>query len=126
MPSAITVSELAELAGTARAPLLIDVRREQAFKTANDMIAGAIRRSPDNVEHWHGDLSESGPVVVYCAHGREVSQGVASALTDKGIGTSYLSGGIAAWVEQRLPIRRKREEGEQGPSKWVTRERPKI
>jgi rhodanese-related sulfurtransferase len=126
MPSAITVSELAKLAGTASAPLLIDVRREQAFKTANDMITGAIRRSPDNVEHWRGDLSERGPVVVYCAHGQEVSQEVSSALADKGIGASYLSGGIAAWVEQKLPIRRKREEEEQGPSKWVTRERPKI
>ena len=126
MPSAITVSELARLAGTARAPLLIDVRREQAFKSANDMIAGAIRRSPDNVEHWRGDLPERGPVVVYCAHGHEVSQGVASALADKGIGASYLSGGIAAWVEQKLPVRRKRDEEKQGPSKWVTRERPKI
>jgi rhodanese-related sulfurtransferase len=126
MTSAMTVSELAQLAGTARAPLLIDVRREQGFKTANDMIAGAIRRSPDTVEQWRGDLSERRPVVVYCAHGQEVSQGVASALANKGIGASYLSGGMAAWVEQKLPIRRKREEDEQGPSKWVTRERPKI
>jgi rhodanese-related sulfurtransferase len=126
MPSAITVTELARLAGTARAPLLIDVRREQAFKSADDMIAGAIRRSPDNVEHWHGDLPERGPVVVYCAHGQEVSQGVAAALAGRGIGASYMSGGIAAWVEQKLPVRRKREEEERGSSKWVTRERPKI
>jgi rhodanese-related sulfurtransferase len=125
MPSAITVSELAKVAGTASAPLLIDVRREQGFKAANDMIAGAIRRSPDNVERWRGDLSERGPVVVYCAHGQEVSQGVAAALAGRGVGASYLSGGIAAWAEQKLPVRRKREE-EQSPSKWVTRERPKI
>jgi rhodanese-related sulfurtransferase len=126
MPSAITVSELAKLAGTARAPLLIDVRREQSFKSANDMIAGAIRCSPDNIEQWGDDLSERSPIVVYCAHGQEVSQGVASALAEKGVGASYLSGGIAAWVEQKLPVRRKREEEEQSPSKWVTRERPKI
>jgi rhodanese-related sulfurtransferase len=126
MPSAITVSELAKLAGTASAPLLIDVRREQAFKTANDMIAGAVRCSPDRVEQWRDHLSERRPVVVYCAHGQEVSQGVASALADKGIGASYLSGGMAAWVEQKLPIRRRREEEEQSPSKWITRERPKI
>jgi rhodanese-related sulfurtransferase len=126
MPSTITVSELAKLAGTARAPLLIDVRREQSFKSANDMIAGAIRCSPDNIGKLGDDLSERRPVVVYCAHGQEVSQGVASALAEKGVGASYLSGGIAAWVEQKLPVRRKREEEEQSPSKWVTRERPKI
>src|SRR5439155_5199694 len=39
---------------------------------------------------------------------------------------SYLSGGMAAWVEQKLPVRRKREVEEQSPSKWITRERPKI
>jgi rhodanese-related sulfurtransferase len=126
MPSANTVSELAKLAGTARAPLLIDVRREQSFKNANDMIAGAIRCSPDNIGKLGDDLSERRPVVVYCAHGQEVSQGLASALAEKGVGASYLSGGIAAWVEQKLPVRRKREEEEQSPSKWVTRERPKI
>jgi rhodanese-related sulfurtransferase len=126
MTSAITISELAKLAGTARAPLLIDVRREQGFKTANNMIAGAIRRSPDNIEQWHGDLSERGHVVVYCAHGQEVSQGIALALGNKGIAASFLSGGMAAWAEQKLPARRKRDGEEQGPSKWVTRERPKI
>jgi rhodanese-related sulfurtransferase len=127
MPSAITVSEFAKLAGTAKAPLLIDVRRDQTFKTANDMIAGAIRRSPNNIEQWRNDLSERRPVVVYCVHGHEVSQGVAASLADQGVGASYLSGGIAAWVEQKLPVRRKREdEKDHGPSTWVTRERPKI
>jgi rhodanese-related sulfurtransferase len=126
MNSASTSSDLAKVAGTARAPLLIDVRREETFDTANDMIAGAIRRSPDNIDHWHGDLPERRPVVVYCVHGEQVSQGVALALRNKGIGASYLSGGIAAWVEQKLPVRRKRENEEHSPSKWVTRERPKI
>jgi hypothetical protein len=90
------------------------------------MIAGALSAARPTTLNTGGDLSERGPVVVYCAHGQEVSQGVASALADKGIGASYLSGGMAAWVEQKLPIRRKREQEEQGPSKWITRERPKI
>ena len=106
---AVTPSDLARFAGTAKAPLMIDVRVEQTFKTANDMIAGAIRRLPDDVEQWQGDLSERRPVVVYCVHGHEVSQGAALALEGKGIEASYLVGGIAAWVEQKLPVRRKRE-----------------
>jgi rhodanese-related sulfurtransferase len=123
---AITPSDLARFAGTAKAPLMIDVRVEQTFKTANDMIAGAIRRLPDDVEQWHGDLSERKPAVVYCVHGHEVSQGVALALESKGIEASYLAGGIAAWVEHKLPVRRKREGEKYQPSTWVTRERPKI
>ena len=80
MASASTASDLAKVTGTARAPLLIDVRREEVFNSADDMIAGAIRRSPDAVDQWHGDLPERRPIVVYCVHGQQVSQGIALAL----------------------------------------------
>jgi rhodanese-related sulfurtransferase len=123
---ASTPSDLAKVAGTARAPLLVDVRREEIFKAAKDMIAGAIRRCPDSIEQWHSDLPGRRPVVVYCVHGEQVSQGVCLALGTKGIGASYLAGGIAAWVDQKLPIRRKLEGEDHRPSTWITRERPKI
>ena len=126
MISASSPSDLAKVAGTARAPLLIDVRREEIFKAANDMIAGAIRRCPDSIEQWHSDLPDRTPVVVYCVHGEQVSQGVCLALGNKGIGASYLAGGIAAWVDQKLPIRRRLESEDDRPSTWVTRERPKV
>jgi hypothetical protein len=58
-------------------------------------------------------------------HGQEVSQGVAATLETNGISASYLTGGFAAWSAQDLPLRRKRADAE-GPSTWVTRERPKI
>jgi hypothetical protein len=47
MVSATSVSELAKVLGTARAPLLLDVRREPAFEAAEHLVAGAIRRSPE-------------------------------------------------------------------------------
>ena len=126
MSSAITVAELAKVAGTAKAPLVIDVRREQAFQSDGCLIAGAIRRAPESVQHWRGGLPAGRPVVVYCVHGHEVSQGVASALRSAGTDASYLAGGLAAWAERNLPLRRKREMEGENPSRWVTRERPKI
>ena len=126
MTSAITVSDLAKLAGTAKGPLLIDVRRDQAFDSAATVIAGAIRRAPESVEQWRGELPAGRPVVVYCVHGHEVSQGVASALRNAGTEAWYLAGGLAAWSERNLPLRRKRATEEGSPSQWVTRERPKI
>jgi rhodanese-related sulfurtransferase len=125
MVSATSVSELAKVLGTARAPLLLDVRREPAFKAAEHVVAGAIRRSPERVEQWRDQVPRDRPVVVYCAHGQEVSQGTASTLERNGISASYLTGGFAAWSAQNLPLRRKHGE-EEGPSTWVTRERPKI
>ena len=46
MISASTPSDLAKVAGTARAPLLIDVRREEIFKAADEMISvsACVRR----------------------------------------------------------------------------------
>jgi uncharacterized protein with von Willebrand factor type A (vWA) domain len=38
--------------GTAAAPLVIDVRRQDAFNAADKLIIGAFYRSPDEVERW--------------------------------------------------------------------------
>jgi rhodanese-related sulfurtransferase len=109
--------------GTARAPLVFDVRREQAFRDGDRMIVGAIHRPPEDVERWRSELPAGRPVVAHCVHGHEVSQGVATALGREGVQAAYLAGGIAGWQEARLPTRRKRGPQE---NKWVTREHPKI
>jgi rhodanese-related sulfurtransferase len=65
--------------GTAKAPLLIDVRRVQAFEADDRLIIGSARRLPEDVSDWRKALPSGRSVVAYCVHGREVSQGVASA-----------------------------------------------
>jgi rhodanese-related sulfurtransferase len=109
--------------GTAKAPLLIDVRRAPAFEADDRRIIGAARRLPDDLAGWRNALPKGRAVVAYCVHGHEVSQGVASALQNAGFQAAYLEGGIAAWKDRKLPIRRKRDATE---NKWVTREHPKI
>ena len=37
------------------------------------------------------------PVICYCVHGHEVSQGASATLCDLGIDARYLEGGIAEW-----------------------------
>ena len=109
--------------GTAKSPLLIDVRRREAFDTDQSLIIGAARRLPDDVSKWRSALPAGRPIVAYCVHGHEVSQGVASTLRGVGVAASYLEGGIAGWRERKLPTRHKRDASE---NKWVTREHPKI
>src|SRR5262249_20909975 len=118
MPAATSVSDLSKVLGTPRAPIVVDVRRDEAFKTAKHLIAGAIWRSPQRVQHWREGLSSNRPLVVYCAHGQEVSQGIAEALDAAGASASYLTGGFGAWETQNLPLRRKRAEEGEGPSRW--------
>jgi rhodanese-related sulfurtransferase len=119
----VSAAELYPRLGTAAAPLVIDVRRTAGFDAADKMIVGAIRRNPEEVEEWRQGLPPEGAVVVYCAHGQEVSQNAATALRTAGVDARYLDHGIAGWAEHRLPTRSKKQAATRS---WVTRERPKI
>ena len=119
----ISASDLYRRLGTAAAPLLIDVRRSSDFEADEWIIAGAVRRLPEEIKRWGREIRPGSPVVAYCAHGQEVSQGAAAILHEIGAAARYLEGGIAAWAEAKLPRRHKLA---QSSASWVTRERPKI
>jgi rhodanese-related sulfurtransferase len=121
--SSITPFDLYGRLGTARAPMVVDVRRPADFSAGHQLIIGAFHEQPDDVESWKRGLPVGRPVVVYCAHGREVSQDVAGKLRTAGIDSAFVAGGMTAWSEAGLPTRRKFGSS---PGKWVTRERPKI
>ena len=119
----VSSDELYARLGTASAPVLLDVRRNEAFSKDDGLIIGAFHRSPEEVEPWSKYLAPDHPVVAYCVHGHEVSQGVAARLHGAGIKASYLQGGIAGWRAAGRPTRRNLGAVE---DKWVTREHPKI
>ena len=123
-PLPISPHELYARLGTALAPTLIDVRRQDAFDADDRQIIGAFHRPHEQVQQWLKDLPTGRPTVAYCSHGREVSQGVTSALREAGINAAYIEGGISAWKEKALPTRRKASGA--SDDKWVTREHPKI
>jgi rhodanese-related sulfurtransferase len=123
MDAFISPSDLRAAAGAEHAPLVIDVRREAAFLAAPSMIAGALRRDPEAVARWAPELPAASSVVVYCAHGHEVSQNAAAELERLRIRARYLEGGFAGWAECAFPLARKPVGG---ATRWVTRERPKI
>jgi rhodanese-related sulfurtransferase len=121
-PLSISCPELYARLGTASAPVLLDVRRGDAFGQDDRLIAGAIYRAPEDIEGWSGGMPAGRPVVVYCVRGHEVSQAVAASLRRAGLEAAYLDGGIAEWKAAGLPTRRKFGIIDH----WVTREHPKI
>jgi rhodanese-related sulfurtransferase len=121
--SSISPAELHARLGTASAPVVLDVRRPADFAEAEWLVVSALRYPPDEIEQWQKNLPGGRPVVVHCAHGRQVSQGVAAALCAAGVDAVYLEDGIAGWMEKGLPVRRKIPATS---GTWVTRERPKI
>jgi rhodanese-related sulfurtransferase len=129
MPRRITPQELIPLVGTDRCPLIVDVRRADAFATSPIRIAGALWRDHMRTEDWLPQLPDH-PLVVYCTHGHNVSEIAVARLTAAGADASMLEGGIEAWIAAGGAVVPREapglETGLSKPSVWVTRERPKI
>ena len=124
----ISVAELGRRIGAEGTPLIVDVRRQPAFEQSRRGIAGALRGDPAALDDWASHLPRHADLAVYCVHGHEVSQNAARTLRERGLRARFLEGGFAAWEAAHLPTRATsgmRRPGER-PSRWVTRERPKI
>ena len=124
MSAAIAYKDVESACRSEAPPLLIDVRRREAFDKATDMARGALRRDPELVETWASTLPSASTVVVYCVHGHQVSQNAAAALRSRGIDAYYLDGGLEeGWKANTGELDVK---AANGSTRWVTRERPKI
>jgi rhodanese-related sulfurtransferase len=137
----ISPDDLAARMGRADSPWLLDVRREAKFAESKLMLAGAIRCKPEDVAAFATSQPRR-DVVVYCVYGHNVSEEAVAVLRAAGWNAFALAGGIeggqdgidspqdtAMWRASGLLTMKKRPDfgvtGEQ-PSRWITRERPKI
>jgi rhodanese-related sulfurtransferase len=140
VPSISPVDLRARL-GRADAPLLLDVRREGKFAESPHLLAGAVRCAPEGVARL-ATTQPAREVVVYCVYGHNVSADAVATLRAAGWPAVALAGGIeggedgvdtpqdlARWHAAPPPRIAKRPDlgvtGEQ-PSRWITREGPKI
>ena len=97
---AISVPELSRALDQGQALRLLDVRRAQALHASGVQIAGATWLNPALWLDWKDGVAHDLPVVLYCAHGQEISQGLSAALQAMGAHARHLEGGIAAWQAQ--------------------------
>jgi thiosulfate sulfurtransferase len=93
----INPTELAQALANAHPPLLIDVRRVKALSQSGQHIPGAVWLDPALWLDWKDDIAQRSPLVLYCAHGQEVSQALTTALHVMGAKVSCLEGGFSAW-----------------------------
>jgi rhodanese-related sulfurtransferase len=102
--SVITVAELALWQRGGFGFQLLDVRRAQARAADGSDIAGARWLDPALWLDWKDSVGAERPVVVYCAHGHEISQGLTAALRAMAIDARHLEGGISAWKAAGQPV----------------------
>ncbi|MDO8283392.1 MAG: chromate resistance protein [Rhodoferax sp.] len=142
-PSILSVSPEAFNArfGRADTPLVLDVRRQPRFDESPRLLAGAQRCAPEDVAAFAASHAPR-EIFVYCVYGHNVSEEAAATLQAAGWQAHTVAGGITGGQDgvddpQAIAQRRawpalsfaKRADwgvtGEQ-PSRWITRERPKI
>lgn len=137
----IPPSQLRAAQGSANAPLLLDVRREAKFAQSPRLLAGAVRCAPEDVARFAATQPVR-DVVVYCVYGHNVSADAAATLRAAGWPAQALAGGIeggedgvdmpqdiAGWrATPPLTLAKRPDLGVTGeqPSRWITRERPRI
>jgi thiosulfate sulfurtransferase len=95
--SLITVAELALWQSAGFGFELLDVRRAQARNADGTAIAGSRWLDPAQWLDWKDAVPTGRPVVVYCAQGHEISQGLTAALRAMGLDARHLHGGMAEW-----------------------------
>jgi rhodanese-related sulfurtransferase len=80
-----------------RRPLVIDVRKPEAFRAEPMTIPGALRGDPFALADWSRGLPRGRALVVYCVHGHEVSRVARDALRRLGFEADLLAGGLEGW-----------------------------
>lgn len=94
----VTIDDITALRGNPKVKLL-DVRLLEDYQANSVLIPGATYMNPENIETWSSELPMDSKVVVYCVKGKWVSQKAANYLSDRGIETYSLEGGIEAWQQ---------------------------
>ena len=100
----ITCKELALWQSAGFAFTLLDVRRAAARGSDGADIAGASWHDPARWLDWKDGVVADRPVVLYCAHGHEISQGLTATLRAMQVDARHLAGGIAAWRQAGLAV----------------------
>jgi rhodanese-related sulfurtransferase len=125
----ISPATLAPAVGSRAAPLLIDVRKAEAFAESEFFLPGSIRWDYNAGAPMPPELTGAKRAVAYCVKGAEVGINGAALLAKANVESAYLEGGLRDWQAAGLVAVKKRPDlGVDGErvSRWVTRARPKI
>ena len=87
-------------------PRIIDLRTAIAFEVTRQILPGAIRLDPEQLEQRHASIPRDCDVVLYCTCPNEATSArVAAALKKYGVERVFpLEGGLDAWLARGFPV----------------------
>lgn len=126
--ASIAPDKLARLLGTARSPVIIDVREDEALAADQRLIPTSVHLPYASAEQWAAGYRGK-PVAVSCQRGKKLAEGAAAWLRHYGADAEVVEGGFEAWRDTGLPLvplAAVPKRSAAGATVWVTRSRPKI
>jgi rhodanese-related sulfurtransferase len=79
--------------------MILDLRRKADYDKDTVTIPTAQRREPDKMAEWSGALPKDKEIVVFCDHGRSISNASVDYLTKNGYKARLIAGGIDGWKD---------------------------
>lgn len=126
--ASIAPDKLARLIGTAKAPIVIDVREDEALQADRRLIPASTHLPCASADQWASSYRGKS-VAVSCQRGKKLAEGTAAWLRHYGAEAEVVEGGFEAWRDAGLPLiplSTIPKRGSAGATVWVTRSRPKI
>lgn len=102
--AACSPERLAGVVGRPDAPPVLDVRIAEDVAARPEFLPQTVRIDGFEIARTWPRVADyctgrPGPAVIMCHRGAKLSQGVAALLTDRGVPTCFLTGGVEAWCE---------------------------
>jgi len=99
MNRTITSAELAVLLERHAALTLLDLRRTADFEADAYMVPGARWHDAEAIDDWSATLPRDREIVLYCAHGKSISNAALDKLLAMGFQARLIEGGMDGWKD---------------------------
>jgi rhodanese-related sulfurtransferase len=101
-PSTQRVISHADLKKTLDKPdgvVILDLRRNEDYNKDTLTMPAAQRYDPDKIAEWSGALPKDKEILLFCAHGRSISNASVDYLTKNGYKARLVAGGFDSWKD---------------------------
>jgi rhodanese-related sulfurtransferase len=103
MSRSIRALELKSLLERNVAITLLDLRRKADFDADPRIVPGARWLEHEKIGDWVGQLPRDREIVLYCAHGKTISNAALDRLLALGFKARFIEGGMDGWREAGGP-----------------------
>ena len=93
----ISHTDLRKVLSQPDSAVILDLRRDSDYDKDTVSVPSARRLHPDKIAEWSGSLPKDKEILLFCAHGRSISNASVDYLTKNGYKARLIAGGIDGW-----------------------------